>query len=111
MLLVAAATLVPPGEGFSPVVGAARRDGAGVFPHTPLALGARRRGACRGFSGRVVGARAPCGERRAHSKARAAGALGLVGDERGAGWEEGGDAKVALNEVCVPREGGAPRMC
>ena len=162
IMLVAAAVLVSHGEGFSAVVGAARRDGTGSCSRTLLALGARnpprpgppaparspanagahsdpltqcyaaapdalstaaqqrrggaafagvlraapavdarRWGPCRGFSGRVVGAPALGWERRAHRRARAAGALGMGGNDRGGGWEEGGDAKTALNEVRV----------
>jgi len=35
----------------------------------------------------------------------------MEGNDRGMGWEEGGDAKNALNEVRVAREGGVPRVC
>jgi hypothetical protein len=39
ILLVAAAVFVSHIEGFSAIVGAARRDGTGSCSHTPLALG------------------------------------------------------------------------
>lgn len=92
---------------------AQRRGGAafaGVLRAAPP-VDARRWGPCRRFSGRVVGAPAFDWERRAHRKARVAGVLGMEGNDRGMGWEEGGDAKNALNEVRVAREGGVPRVC
>jgi hypothetical protein len=94
VLLVAATALVLPREGFSSVVRAGTWTACPHMPFGPrlamhLAQSPRR------------GNRAPAlgGEMRAHRRGYAAGAVSLEGNLDGRGWEAGGDAQNALDEV------------
>ena len=94
VLLVAATALVLPREGFSSVVRAGTWTACPHMPFGPrlaihLAQSPRR------------GNRAPAlgGERRAHRRGYATRAVKLEGNLDGRGWEAGGDAQNALDEV------------
>jgi hypothetical protein len=95
VLLVAATALVLPGEGFSSVVRAGTWTPCPYipfFPHLSIHLA---QSPWRGNRApRALG-----GQRRAHRRGYAAGAVRLEGNLDGRGWEAGGDTQNALDEV------------